>query len=143
MLLIQNHIGNLIDDATHSMAQGSSEAVDRIGLVVLAIIVVQAILSFFRVYWFVEVDEKSLAQIRKDLYFKLIRLPMEFFNQNRVGELSSRIAADLSQIQSSVTTIWAQSSRKFLFMIGGTVALALVSGNLTLIVLALMAVPVV
>src|SRR3546814_6205047 len=92
MLLIPNQMGKLIDAATHSMEQGSSEAVDRIGLVLLAILVVQAILSFFRVYWFVEVAEKSLAQIRKDLYFKLIRLPMEFFNKNRVGELSSRIS---------------------------------------------------
>src|SRR3546814_15648902 len=68
---------------------------------------------------------------------------MEFFNKNRVGELSSRISADLSQIQDSVTTTLAQFLRQFLFMIGGTVALALVSGKLTLIVLALLPVLVV
>src|SRR3546814_6726874 len=68
---------------------------------------------------------------------------MEFFNKNRVGELSSRISADLSQIQDSVTTTLAQFLRQFLFMIGGTVALALVSGQLTLIVLALLPVLVV
>src|SRR3546814_16301999 len=114
MLLIPNQMGKLIDAATHSMEQGSSDAVDRIGLVLLAILVVQAILSFFRVYWFVEVAEKSLAQIRKDIYYKLIRLPMEFFNKNYVGELSSPISADLSQILDSVTTTLATSHPPFL-----------------------------
>src|SRR3546814_19498679 len=68
---------------------------------------------------------------------------MEFFNKNRVGELSSRISADLSQIQDSVNTTLAQFLRQLLFMIGGTVALALVSGKLTLIVMALLPVMVV
>src|SRR3546814_4581855 len=91
MLLIPNQMGKLIDAATHSMEQGSSEAVDRIGLVLLAILVVQAILSFFRVYWFLEVVEKSFAQISKDLYLKLIRLTMDFFNKNKLCDLGNRI----------------------------------------------------
>ncbi|TCS88393.1 ATP-binding cassette subfamily B protein [Anseongella ginsenosidimutans] len=134
MLLIPNQMGKLIDAATQSL-EGGPGSVDRIALVLLGILVVQAILSFFRVYWFVEVAEKSLAQIRKDLYNKLIRLPMEFFNKNRVGELSSRISADLSQIQDSVTTTLAQFLRQLLFLVGGIIALTFVSGKLTLMML--------
>src|SRR3546814_12564123 len=49
IMLIPNQMVNLIDAATHSMEQCYSEAVERIGLVLLAILVVQSILSFFRV----------------------------------------------------------------------------------------------
>lgn len=142
MLLIPNQMGELIDAATQSL-EGGEGSVDRIALVLLGILVVQAILSFFRVYWFVEVAEKSLAQIRKDLYLKLIRFPMEFFNKNRVGELGSRISADLSQIQDSITTTLAQFLRQLLFLIGGIIALTFVSGKLTLMMLAVLPVLVV
>lgn len=137
MLLIPNQMGELIDAATQSL-EGGEGSVDRIALVLLGILVGQAILSFFRVYWFVEVAEKSLAQIRKDLYRKLIRFPMEFFNKNRVGELGSRISADLSQIQDSITTTLAQFLRQLLFLIGGIIALTFVSGKLTLMMLAVL-----
>lgn len=140
MLLIPDQMGRLIDAATR---QADSGNVDRIALILLCILGAQALLSFFRVYWFVEVAEKSLAQIRKDLYYKLIRFPMEFFNKNRVGELSSRISADLSQIQDSVTTTLAQFLRQLLFLIGGVIALTFVSGKLTLIMLGVLPVLVV
>jgi ABC-type multidrug transport system fused ATPase/permease subunit len=70
------------------------------------------IISFFRVVWFVQVAEKSLADIRRDTYFKLITLPMNFFANRRVGELNSRISADLSQIQDTLTTTFAEMIRQ-------------------------------
>jgi ABC transporter fused permease/ATP-binding protein len=98
----------------------------------------QAFISFFRVVWFVQVAEKSLADIRKDTYFKLITLPMNFFANRRVGELNSRISADLSQIQDTLTTTVAEIVRQVVIMVGGVTFLAIVSLKLTLAVLAVL-----
>ncbi|MFY8020269.1 MAG: ABC transporter transmembrane domain-containing protein, partial [Bacteroidia bacterium] len=64
---------------------------------------VQMIFSFMRIYLLTEVGERSLADMRKDLYGKLISQPMSFFSEQRVGELSSRISNDLSQIQDAIS----------------------------------------
>jgi ABC-type multidrug transport system fused ATPase/permease subunit len=61
-----------------------------IGFISFGVLFVQLVVSFFRIRLFVEVAEKSLADIRRDTYFKLITLPMTFFSQRRVGELNSR-----------------------------------------------------
>ncbi|MBS7563084.1 ATP-binding cassette domain-containing protein [Mucilaginibacter sp. Bleaf8] len=98
----------------------------------------QACVSFFRVVWFVQVAEKSLADIRRDTYFKLVTLPMNFFANRRVGELNSRISADLSQIQDTLTTTFAEVIRQLVLMIGGVVLLVIVSIKLTLAVLAIL-----
>lgn len=125
-------MGSLIDAAT--LAKGLSN-INQIALIIMGILFVQSIFSFFRVIWFVEVAENSLADLRKDTYYKLITLPMSFFSQRRVGELNSRISADLSQIQDSITTTIAEILRQVIVFIGGVIALSFVSGKLTLMML--------
>ncbi len=127
-------MGNLIDAA--NLSKGLSN-INTIAIVLLCILFFQAITTFLKVIWFVEVAERSLADLRKDTYFKLVTLPMTFFAQRRVGELNSRISADLSQIQDSITITIAELLRQIITLIGGIIALSLVSVKLTLMMLAI------
>ncbi|WPV01367.1 ABC transporter transmembrane domain-containing protein [Mucilaginibacter sp. cycad4] len=111
---------------------------NAIAIMGFIILFAQAFVSFFRVVWFVQVAEKSLADIRRDTYFKLITLPMNFFANRRVGELNSRISADLSQIQDTLTTTFAEMIRQLVIMVGSTTLLAIVSIKLTLALLAIL-----
>ncbi|HTD97981.1 MAG TPA: ABC transporter transmembrane domain-containing protein [Mucilaginibacter sp.] len=132
-------LGSLID-----VAQGTHKysflptTLTAIGIGGFILLFAQAFVSFFRVVWFVQVAERSLADIRRDTYFKLITLPMNFFANRRVGELNSRISADLSQIQDTLTTTLAEMLRQLIIMIGGITLLAIVSIKLTLAVLAIL-----
>ncbi|WP_395625443.1 ABC transporter ATP-binding protein [Daejeonella sp.] len=112
--------------------------INTVALTLLAVLFVQAIFSFYRINWFVEVAEKGLADIRRDTYHKLITLPMNFFSQRRVGELNSRLSADLSQIQDAITTTLAEMIRQVIIFTGGIIFLVLVSGKLTLMLLAVL-----
>lgn len=131
-LIFPKVMGNLIDAAT--VAKGLSN-INTVAVILLGVLFFQAIFTFFKVIWFVEVAEKSLADIRKDTYFKLVTLPMNFFAQHRVGELNSRISADLSQIQDSIANTIAELLRQVIVLIGGLIALSFVSGKLTLMML--------
>lgn len=102
-----------------------------IGLLALAVLFVQAFVSFFRITWFVQVSERSLADIRRDTFFKLITLEMNFFSNRRVGELNSRISADLSQIQDAITSTLAETIRQMILIVGGVIILAIISIKLT------------
>src|SRR5664279_5319250 len=44
---------------------------------------IQTIFSFMRVYLLTEVGEKSLADMRRDVYSKLLSMPMSFFSEKR------------------------------------------------------------
>jgi ABC-type multidrug transport system fused ATPase/permease subunit len=63
---------------------------------------------------------------------------MNFFSQRRVGELNSRLSADLSQIQDAITTTLAEMIRQVIIFTGGIIFLVLVSGKLTLMLLAVL-----
>lgn len=135
-LAFPSFLGALID-----AAQGKQRyaflppTINAIGLLAFMVLLVQAFVSYFRVIWFVQVAENALADIRRDTYFKLITLPMNFFSNRRVGELNSRISADLSQIQDAITTTLAEMIRQLVLMIGGVILLAIFSIKLTLTLL--------
>jgi ABC-type multidrug transport system fused ATPase/permease subunit len=135
-LAFPSFIGALIDTAQGKHKGGILPAtIGGILLLAVTVLFVQAFVSFFRILWFVNVAERSLADIRCDTYFKLITLPMNFFSNRRVGELNSRISADLSQIQDTLTTTIAELIRQSLLFFGGLVFMAAISVKLALALL--------
>jgi ABC-type multidrug transport system fused ATPase/permease subunit len=88
-LMFPKYLGNMVD--LGNKGKLISE-ISHTGLILLAIILVQAVFSYTRIRIFVEVTEKTLASIRQHLYNHLIKLPMSFFAIQRVGELNSRIS---------------------------------------------------
>jgi ABC transporter fused permease/ATP-binding protein len=113
-------------------AQANSIAIGLVGILFL-----QSFFSFFRVSLFVNFTENTLANIRLALYSNLVKLPMNFFSQKRVGELNSRISADITQIQDTLTTTIAEFLRQFILIIGGVALLASQSFKLTLMMLSI------
>ncbi len=109
--------GKLIDTA-----QGSDWIVgdvNSIAWLLVGILAVQSIFSFFRVWLFALVSERSMRDIRLALYSKLVRLPMTFFDKRRTGELISRITADVSQLQDTFSTTLAELFRQVVTLVAG------------------------
>lgn len=132
-------LGSMIDAAQGKQSYPWLPADIRvIGIVAFIILFVQSAVSFFRIRLFVEVAEKSLADIRRDSYHKLITLPLDFFSNRRVGELNSRLSADLAQIQDTMTTTLAEIIRQIILLTGGVCLLFVVSGKLTLLNLSIL-----
>lgn len=107
------------------------------GFVILGVFLLQTIFSYFRIYLFVDVTERLLEAVRKAAYASVIRLSMSFITQRRAGELSSRISADVSQIQDTFTTNIAEFLRQMIIIVGGIILLFLTSVKLALAMLML------
>jgi ABC-type multidrug transport system fused ATPase/permease subunit len=124
---------------------GTTVSWDLNGLawVLVAVLILQSVFSFARVYLFVRVGESTLADLRRDTYAHLLRLPMEFFGSRRVGELNSRLSADLSLIQDTLTTTLAELLRQSVVLVGGLALLASTSVRLMGFMLAILPVLVV
>jgi ABC transporter fused permease/ATP-binding protein len=107
-----------------------------VGYILIAVLVMQAFFSFFRVYLFANVTESSLADFRKAAFHRLIRLPMEFFAKKNVGEINSRLASDISQISEVLNTTVAELLRQATIVIGGVFILFFTNMKLTGLMLA-------
>jgi ATP-binding cassette subfamily B protein len=129
--------GSIIDAAMHHPKGGDSMAgADRTALLLMGILALQASLSFFQALSFATAGQRSLVDLRRDTYARLISLPMTFFAQRRVGELASRLSSDLIQIEDTLITILPQFLRQTTILIGGIALIAVTSLQLTGIMLA-------
>jgi ABC-type multidrug transport system fused ATPase/permease subunit len=124
-------MGMLIDCVKNKDSQQANFI--AFGLVI--ILLLQSLFSFFRLSLFVNFTENTLANLRLALYSNLVKLPMTFFSQKRVGELNSRISSDITQIQDTLTSTIAEFLRQFILIIGGVILLATESIKLTLLML--------
>jgi ABC-type multidrug transport system fused ATPase/permease subunit len=132
-LMFPKYLGNMVDIANK---EKTLTEISRTGLILLIIVVVQAIFSYFRTRIFVQVTEKTLASIRQHIYNHLIKLPMSFFSERRVGELNSRISADIAILQHSLTETLADLLSQILIITGAITLMMISSFKLTLFMLA-------
>lgn len=126
--------GKLIDAA--SGEEWLVTGINNIAFILLGILLVQSIFSFFRVWLFAKVSERSMRDIRIALYRQLVQLPMTFFDKRRTGELISRITADVSMLQDTFSTTLAELFRQIITLLAGVVFLMFTTPKLTLFMLA-------
>lgn len=107
----------------------------QIALAMVALLCVQMIVSYLRVYFLTYVGEHSVADMRKHVYSKMITMNMDFFAKRRVGELSSRILSDITQIQDTISTILPEILRGILTLVIGMTLIFVMSHKLGLLML--------
>ena len=127
----------LVDSASHIIKgpAGIIFSPGNIALVMIGVLSIQMVFSFFRIYLFTFVSENAMADMRKDIYKRMITMPMEFFAQRRVGELTTRISADVTQIQDMVSSSLAELIRGILTLIIGLSLIIYISFKLALVML--------
>jgi ABC-type multidrug transport system fused ATPase/permease subunit len=127
-LAFPKFMGMLVDCVNKKDPGLANEIALGLGLV----LILQSVFSFFRLSLFVNFTENTLANVRLALYTNLVKLPMTFFSQKRVGELNSRISNDITQIQDTLTTTIAEFLRQFILIIGSFIMLASINIKLTI-----------
>lgn len=121
--------GELLDIASGKPKYFTS--INDAALALLAILFVQGIFSFIRVYTFSIVTERGMADVRKSIYKKIIWMPMTFFDNKRVGELMSRMVSDTETLQGAFSFTLAELMRQIITLITGTIIIFYLAPTLT------------
>ncbi len=134
VLAVPYLIGKLIDVAS-GKADWYLTQINQIAGLIMLVLVVQSLFSFFRVFFFARVSERSMADIRTALYQKLMTLPMTFFDSRRTGELMSRVTADVALLQDTFSITLAEFFRQTLILTFGLAMLFYTMPQLTFFML--------
>jgi ABC-type multidrug transport system fused ATPase/permease subunit len=109
--------------------------INNVAIALFVLFGFQSFFSFVRVVLFNNVTENALRDLRNDAFSKLVYMPMDFFNRNKVGELTSRLSSDIAQIQETLRTTIAEFFRQIIIVVGGILFLFFISWKLALIML--------
>ena len=126
--------GKLLD-----VAQGKGDffltTINQIAIAFMAVLVLQSIFSFGRVFFFAQVSERALADLRHSVYEKIIWLPQSFFDSRRVGELISRLTSDVGTLQDAFAFMLAELLRQVLVLVVGITVIFVLTPKLTFFML--------
>lgn len=102
---------------------------------VTAVLALQAVATTMRYYLFESTGHMIVTRIRRLLYGALIRQPVGFYDRHNVGELTSRLSADVEILHDTLTMGLAISLRSLCVLAGCVVMLLSISPVLSLILL--------
>ena len=126
--------GKLIDVASGDGTWVLND-INSIAVGLTLVLFVQSVLSFFRVYLFAQVSENAMADIRFDLYQKLLYLPISFYDRNRTGDLMSRISSDVTMLQTTFSTTLAEVIRQVITLLVGIIMIFINTPDLSIFML--------
>ena len=101
------------------------------------LLIFQAVVSYTRIYLFTKVGEYGIADLRRDLFKRIIALDVSFIERNRTGDLISRLTADIEQLQSTFSNTLPELIRQIVLFIGGLVIIFIEAPKLSLFMLSI------
>ncbi len=106
-------------------------------LAIPAIMTVRSLCSYGNTYCMQWVSNKVVTDIRGQLFNKMVRLSMDFFNRMRSGLLISRITNETRVVQMALTAVSSDIFKQPVLIVGAISVLFLMDWKFTLITLVL------
>ena len=124
------------DVVDRGLGSGDPAALNTSLAAFVAVIVVMGAAVGTRVYLVNWVGERVVADLRKAVFAKVLKLDAAFFEATRTGEVISRLTTDTTLLQGVVASTLPIAIRNLLLIAGGIVMLLATSPKLTILVLA-------
>ena len=126
----------------------SGKAIDYIGIdagqanfpmvfyycaLMLLFYIISSALSYVLSVLMVKLSQKVVYQMRKDLFDKLVELPVRFFDSHQTGDIISRISYDIDTVNASLSNDLLQIATSAITVVGSLVMMLLISPPLVLV----------
>ena len=106
-------------------------------LAIPAVMTVRSLCSYCNAYYMSWVSNKVLTDIRNQLFGKMVRHSMDFFNKMRSGFLMSRITNDTRMMQTALSSVSSDLFKQPIAIISGVAVLLYMDWKFTLVTLVL------
>ena len=133
---LRNNLYCLLNDqiALH----GAGYVLLLLGLFLVVMTGVKCLTAWLANYYMVPIRTGVLRDLRQQLYYKVLRLPMGYFTEARRGDVISRMTNDVAEVEGSIMSALDILFKDPVMIIVYLVTLFVISWQLTLFVLLLM-----
>lgn len=131
-------IQSINDFLNQSLAtNGKITTLAFICIFLVSFVILKNLFIYLSYYVLNPLKNRVVNQLREELYDKVLRLPIGFFNEKRKGDLMSRMTNDVNEVETSVVGTLEGWIRDPLNIIITLTALLLISYQMTLLILAI------
>ena len=131
VLSIGQGVRRLVDQG---FASGDGTQLNASALLMFGIVAAFAVASSTRFYLVTWLGERVAADLRRDLFQRVLGLSQAYFEQARTGDILSRLTADIAVLQALVGSAVSLGARNVLTALGSFAMLIITSPRLAAIV---------
>ena len=122
----------ILDDAIKA---GHLDKLNRLSLMMVGILIVEAIATAGRDYCFGIGAERVGVRLRTLVFHTLLRQDIQFFDGRDTGEIATRLWADVAPVEHALGPEFAETLKNVVLVVGGTALLFYTSVWLTVLML--------
>jgi ATP-binding cassette subfamily B protein AbcA/BmrA len=104
-------------------------------IILVSLFILQVLFTGLSIYMMVYVGEKIILNLRKDLWQKVLKLPIKFYDENNSSEIMSRITNDTNIMKSFFVDHLIPSITGVITIIGSLIILFVINWKLSFIFL--------
>lgn len=97
------------------------------------VISLQLIFTYFQVYLVNFAAQHAMYDLRRDLFYRLARMPLSFFDKNPIGRLVTRVTNDIGTLNEMLGNGLIQLIQELFVLIGITIAMLIYDYKLALV----------
>ena len=139
-LELSNNLGEFIENwlnfqVSSFAADDNQKAIMFVVGVVIILFFLKNISNYFALFFSTLIRNGVIKNLKKNIYEKIITLPLSYFSKNKKGDLISRMSSDVIEVQNSflsIIEIFIRDPLTIVFTIG---AMFIISYKLTLFVI--------
>lgn len=122
--------GSIIDT---TIAQKDPAGLASACLLLLAVYLAGVVATQVQNYLMIDVAQSTVTNLRRDLFNRMQRLPLKFFDRNTHGDLMSRFTNDVENINQTLSQSVAQFFGNVISILGTLIAMLLLNPVMTLV----------
>lgn len=108
-------------------------AIGTILILLIVLYVISSIFNYMQQYIIAGVAQKTVYDMRRDVYDKLNKLPLKFFDRHTHGEILSRVTNDIDNISSTLQQSMTQLITSIVTIVGVIIMMLTISPLMTLV----------
>lgn len=109
------------------------QKISQLLLILAGLYVVSSLFQFLQQFTMAKVAQETVYDLREDVFNKLNRLPIRYFDGRPHGETLSRVTNDIDTIATTLQQSVTQFITSFVTLVGITIMMFIISPTLTLI----------
>ena len=139
-LELSNNLGDFIENwlnyqVTSFASNDNQKAILFVVGIVIILFFLKNVSNYFALFFSTLIRNGVIKDLKKNIYEKIIILPLEYFSKNKKGDLISRMSSDVIEVQNSFLSIIEIFIRDPLTIIFTLSAMFIISYKLTVFVI--------
>lgn len=130
MLAVPWIIRNIIDEV---LAAKNLVALNWIAFGILVLFFLRGVFSYMQGYLMSYIANRVIIDIRNEVYARVQRLSLRFFDTRKTGSLMSRLTNDIGALQNAIVNDFVNIVKESVILIGSLVGMVILHWRLTLL----------